>query len=616
MKKIIHLLILAFALFGCSPSEFDQDLIQDRNGTAYVPNASEPFTGKAVAYYPSGQQKNVTYYDKGKPSGISYEWHANGQIKTEQHFSGTDEGRIRDWHENGEVARDIRVLNETLIGKNVWKSKDFEFEVNVSNGLADGDITIKKIDSSTTSIFEKGLLKYRKRIEITENTDFSSESRFEHRKEGAEIRLSDFNQRTEYKSAYRHKIEEIKLESAESKIITTSFEKEKDDKDYSVITSEQSNDWKDSGPNEIFVDLEKGKFIWQEKTYIGYSSLITGKYDGISWDYWENEINYKTFDEGVLNGWYLSFDREIAKWNDDPSCFISGDFEYETKKCEMVFGKPKIPNYSTIPEKFKKIIEGDKNKVAKGLMAKAKVEAEKKRKLEADKKRKSEAENKRKAEIKKAKEIAASIKKESADIQNYAKVIRRHITDNWIRPSSMRHNLEATIRIEFEPSGRVVSAEITNSSGSQNVDKSFEEAVAKISKIDEFKNMSSSMFEKNFRTVTILFTPSDRGFSHIMTEQEQDTQSEDYWPIYVPQPQYPRQAQTRGKEGYAVVEVIVTVTGEVRDVVVVDEFPEGWGFGRSALKAANRLKYKPRVIDGQAQEVSGVLHKFNFQMAK
>ena len=34
----------------------------------------------------------------------------------------------------------------------------------------------------------------------------------------------------------------------------------------------------------------------------------------------------------------------------------------------------------------------------------------------------------------------------------------------------------------------------------------------------------------------------------------------DYIPVYVPQPQYPRRAQTRGKEGYAVVEVIITTT--------------------------------------------------------
>lgn len=90
----------------------------------------------------------------------------------------------------------------------------------------------------------------------------------------------------------------------------------------------------------------------------------------------------------------------------------------------------------------------------------------------------------------------------------------------------------------------------------------------------------------------------------------------DYIPVYIPQPQYPRRAQTRGKEGYAVVEVIITTTGGVRDPIMVEEWPEGWGFGRAALKAAGKLKYNPRVIDGKAEEVPGVFYKFSFQMAK
>tara|TARA_B110000211_G_C14044259_1_gene538191 strand:+ start:154 stop:1758 length:1605 start_codon:yes stop_codon:yes gene_type:complete len=90
----------------------------------------------------------------------------------------------------------------------------------------------------------------------------------------------------------------------------------------------------------------------------------------------------------------------------------------------------------------------------------------------------------------------------------------------------------------------------------------------------------------------------------------------DFLVIYAPQPQYPRRAQTRGKEGYAVVEVTITKTGGVRNIIMVEEFPEGWGFGRSAVKAAKKLKYTPRVFDEQFQEVPNVLHKFNFQMAK
>jgi protein TonB len=90
----------------------------------------------------------------------------------------------------------------------------------------------------------------------------------------------------------------------------------------------------------------------------------------------------------------------------------------------------------------------------------------------------------------------------------------------------------------------------------------------------------------------------------------------DFIPVYIPQPQYPRRAQTRGKEGYAVVEVIITTTGGVRDPKMIEEWPEGWGFGRAALKAADKLKYNPRVVDGVGQEVPNVLYKFSFQMAK
>ena len=90
----------------------------------------------------------------------------------------------------------------------------------------------------------------------------------------------------------------------------------------------------------------------------------------------------------------------------------------------------------------------------------------------------------------------------------------------------------------------------------------------------------------------------------------------DYIPVYVPQPQYPRRAQSRGKEGYAVIEVIITTTGGVRDPKLLEEDPEGWGFGRAAMKAALKRKYHPRVVDGVGQEVPGVLYKFTFNMAK
>jgi len=90
----------------------------------------------------------------------------------------------------------------------------------------------------------------------------------------------------------------------------------------------------------------------------------------------------------------------------------------------------------------------------------------------------------------------------------------------------------------------------------------------------------------------------------------------DYIPLYVPQPIYPRRALSRGKEGYAVLEVIITTTGGVRDPVLLEEYPPNYGFGRAALKAALKLKYNPRVIDGKPEEVHGVMYKFSFELEK
>lgn len=88
----------------------------------------------------------------------------------------------------------------------------------------------------------------------------------------------------------------------------------------------------------------------------------------------------------------------------------------------------------------------------------------------------------------------------------------------------------------------------------------------------------------------------------------------DYLPIVKPQPKYPSRAASRGLEGYCTVEYTVTSTGETRDVVVVD-CPQKI-FAKSSIKAAQKFKYKPKVIDGEAIEVPGVRNRFTFQMAK
>ncbi len=91
----------------------------------------------------------------------------------------------------------------------------------------------------------------------------------------------------------------------------------------------------------------------------------------------------------------------------------------------------------------------------------------------------------------------------------------------------------------------------------------------------------------------------------------------DYLPIVRVQPQYPRRAQEHGIEGYAVVELTVSRDGSVppHSIVIVDAEPRGV-FDKAAKKAAEKFKYKPRVIDGVAQAVTGVRYRFSFTMAE
>jgi protein TonB len=92
-----------------------------------------------------------------------------------------------------------------------------------------------------------------------------------------------------------------------------------------------------------------------------------------------------------------------------------------------------------------------------------------------------------------------------------------------------------------------------------------------------------------------------------------DSGDGDYLPIVKVAPIYPRRAQSRGIEGYVVVEFIVTKNGSVRAPVVIKAEPEGV-FDRAAIDAALKFKYKPRVVGGVAMEVVGVQNKISFQI--
>lgn len=78
-------------------------------------------------------------------------------------------------------------------------------------------------------------------------------------------------------------------------------------------------------------------------------------------------------------------------------------------------------------------------------------------------------------------------------------------------------------------------------------------------------------------------------------------------------PQYPTRAASRGIEGWCQVSFTVTATGGVSDVIVVDAEPKGI-FDSSSIRAAEKFKFQPKVVDGQGVPVPNVQYVFRYQL--
>ena len=87
----------------------------------------------------------------------------------------------------------------------------------------------------------------------------------------------------------------------------------------------------------------------------------------------------------------------------------------------------------------------------------------------------------------------------------------------------------------------------------------------------------------------------------------------DYLPIVKVAPIFPQRALAAGIFGQCLVRYTVTTAGTVKDVEVMKEDCTSTFFYRSSIQAAERFKYKPRVIDGVAVEVQGIRNMFYYR---
>jgi protein TonB len=89
----------------------------------------------------------------------------------------------------------------------------------------------------------------------------------------------------------------------------------------------------------------------------------------------------------------------------------------------------------------------------------------------------------------------------------------------------------------------------------------------------------------------------------------------DIMPLVRINPDYPPRAQSRGIEGWVLIQFTITAAGTVRDAKVVDASPKGY-FEDAALKAIARWRYNPKVQEGVAVERVGVRVRLSFNMER
>jgi colicin import membrane protein len=104
---------------------------------------------------------------------------------------------------------------------------------------------------------------------------------------------------------------------------------------------------------------------------------------------------------------------------------------------------------------------------------------------------------------------ANQIASENLIVAEYAGIIKRIISQNWQIPPSARNGMMTEVRLQLVPTGEVVAANIIQTSGNDVFDRSVLQAVERADRFIELQDLDNTVFERNFRTFTLVFRPED-----------------------------------------------------------------------------------------------------------
>lgn len=195
--------------------------------------------------------------------------------------------------------------------------------------------------------------------------------------------------------------------------------------------------------------------------------------------------------------------------------------EQEAQEAETKAEVKKVQEQKEKAETETKIRDEKLKKEKAKKEADEKAKTDKQKKLEEEQKAAAEAEKKKKAEKQRREELKAldaALQKEEQMIstsvddvssKSYEELIAERVRQNWNRPPSARNGMTTILEIKMLPTGQVVGVRIVQGSGDAPFDRAAEQAVKRVDRFDEVKNIPPDIFEKHFRQFLFTFRPED-----------------------------------------------------------------------------------------------------------
>jgi len=140
------------------------------------------------------------------------------------------------------------------------------------------------------------------------------------------------------------------------------------------------------------------------------------------------------------------------------------------------------------------------------------LEQEQRRQLElAEAQRQQESQDRERQRQEEAENAAAAelASSEFEMVQSGMAIIQQAVQSVWSRPPSARNGMRAILQIRMLPTGELIDAVITESSGDPAFDRSAENAIYSAAPFRELQALPSNVFNENFRSLSLIFQPED-----------------------------------------------------------------------------------------------------------